>query len=639
MVQYIYRYDVAAALICVAVMLSYLKENHIKTKTSDAFTALSWQCLVSSSLNVIAIMLSKYIASWNLWFHYIINITYYIFFNAMPLCFYLCMYYLSERNKVMARKQYWSFFGIYLFFSLFTLTTPFTHLVFYFDSNFIFRHGPLFYGYYVLDFIYVFAGIFHFLRHQKLFTTRQTISLMFYLGACMVAAVVQTFFPNLMITGFVFSLTILITFLSLENPDDYYDKETEVYNRAAFKVKAEEAFETGTRMFVIGLYGESVSHILRSIGENNKREFYKTIFSFLKEKAGRSNVFRLTNEKVAILLPADLEEDCNKIVKEIWNFFREPIMCGSVELSISANIKTVIAPDDVSNVQDLIDLIEDSLEGKINLEEGASIRADVKILEKRRRENKIISILEEAMSNNAFDIAYQPIYNIEKASYTSVEALLRLKSQELGDIGPDEFIPLAEKSGLALQIGNFVFKEVCKFIFENKLWEKGIENVHINLSVIQCMQEKLYEHLLEILDYYNLDYKYVNLDVTETTTIAANEILLRNMNALKNHSVYFSLDNYGTGLSNTNTLVRYPFKMVKLDRMLIHSAINDAKARIILHKTVSMIKDLGMEVVAEGVEDYGEYDLVVYLGCNYIQGFMFSNPLAPEEYIKFIAKI
>ena len=639
MIDYIYRYDVAAALICIAVMLSYFKENHIKTKIADSFTALSWQCLVSSLLNVFSIFLARNITPANVWFNYIINIVYYIFFNAMPLCFYLCLYFLSERNKRMPLKQYWLFFGAYIFFSLFTITTPFTHLIFWFDQDLMFRHGPLFYGYYVLDLIYVGAGIFHFLRHQKQFTTSQTVSLMFYLGACFIAAMVQTFYPRLMITGFMFSLTILITFLSLENPDDYFDKEAGIYNRAAFKVRATENFDANKGMFIIGLYSESIQHILNSIGEMNKRAFYEKVFTFLKEKCGKNSVYRLSNEKFAIMLPLEMEEECNKIVQEIWDFFREPLLCGTVEISISVNIKTVITPDDVSTIEDLLDLVEDSLEEKINLEEGASIRADAKILDKRRRENKIIQILEEAMSNNAFDIVYQPIYNIDKGSYTSVEALLRLKSEELGDIGPDEFFPLAERSGLALQIGNYVFKEVCKYVSENKLWEKGIENVHVNLSVIQCMQENLHEHLLEILDHYNLDYKYVNLDVTETTTIAANETLLRNMNVLKNHTVYFSLDNYGTGLSNTNTLVKYPFKVVKLDKTLVQAAINDSKARIILHKTVSMIKDLNMEVVAEGVEDYGEYDLVVYLGCNYIQGFMFSNPLTPQEFLQFISKI
>ncbi len=638
MVNYIYRYDVAASLICIAVMLSYFKENHIKTKIADAFTALTWQCLVSSLVNVLSIFFMKHITPESVWFNYILNIIYYIFFNAMPLCFYLCMYYLSERNRKMPLKQYWTLFGIYLFFSLFTLTTSFTHLVFWFDDNLQFKHGPLFFFYYVLDFFYVLAGIFHFLRHQKDFTKNQTFSLMFYLAACFVASVVQIFFPNLMITGFVFSLTILITFLSMENPDDYFDKQAMVYNRDAFKVKVQENFDEDKKMFIIGLYSESVSHILRSIGEPNKRAFFATVFDFLRDKGGKGNVFRISFEKAAIILPAENEAECKRIVKEIQEFFKEPIQCGTIELSLSVNIKTVVTPDDVSNLEDLLDLVENSLERKTNLEEGDSLRADIKILEKRRRENKIIKILEDAIASNTFEIAYQPIYNIAKGSYTSVEALLRLNNEELGAISPEEFIPLAEKNGLVLQVGNYVFKEVCKFVSENRLWEKGIENVHVNLSVIQCMQEKLYEHLIEIMDNYKLDYKFINLDVTETTTIAANEILLRNMNALKEYSVDFSLDNYGTGLSNTNTLVKYPFKTVKLDRTLVQSAINDAKARIILHQTVSMIKDLNMEVVAEGVEDLGEYDLVVYLGCHYIQGFMFSNPLTPEEFMKFVSK-
>ena len=638
MVDYIFRYDVAAVLICIAVMLSYFRENRIKTKISESFTALTWQCLVSSLFDILSIFLLKYITPSTVWLNYIVNIIYYFFFNAMPLCFYLCLYFLSERNALMPRKQYWTFFGIYLGFSVLLFSTPFTHLLFWFDDKLTFRHGPLFYGYYVLAVFYVVVGMVHFMRHQKQFTKNQTFSLMFYFTCCFIAAIVQAFFPRLMITGFVFSLAVLITFLSLENPDDYFDKETGIYNRLAFKIKAMENFDANKRMFIIGIYGEQLAPILRSIGETNRRAFYDTVFSFLKETCGRSNVFRLTYEKVAIMLSADEEAECNQIVEEIWSFLRMPIKCGTVELSIGVNIKTIITPDDVSTIEDLLDLVGDSLEEKITVKEGSSIRADIKLLEKRRRENKIIQILEDAMNTNAFGIAYQPIYNISKAAYTSVEALLRLKSEELGDISPEEFLPLAEKNGLALQIGNYVFKEVCKFISENKLWEKGIETVHVNLSVIQCMQEKLYEHLLEIMDYYNLDYKYVNLDVTETTTIVANEILLRNMNALMNHSVNFSLDNYGTGLSNTNTLVKYPFKIVKLDKTLVHSAINNEKARIILHKTVSMIKDLNMEVVAEGVEDLGEYDLVVYLGCDYIQGFMFSNPLTPEAYLKFVSK-
>ena len=638
MIDYTIRYDIAATLISIAVMLSYLREKKIKTKISDSFTALIWQCLCASFLDVVSVQLLKNVTPQNLWLNCIVLIAYYIFFNAMPLLFYMCFWFLSERNRKMPFKQYWIMFGIYLFFSLFTITSPFTHLIFYFDENLIFHHGKLFYVYYLLDIFYIGSGLIHFFRHRKSFSSNQIVSLLFFTVACFVASVIQTVVPHLLITNFVFSLTILITFLSLENPDDYKDPESEIYNQRAFMVRAQENIDFQKPMFIIGLYSESLFHILRSIGEENRKLFYNSVFPYLKEKSGKENIYRLTYEKFAIMLTDVTEEECNKIATEIWNYFREPIQFGNIEISIAVNVRTVIYPNDVDNLEDLLDLTEDCLEDTTDLENGSSFHADIKILEHRRREHKIINILEEAMLNNSFDIVYQPIYNIDKGGYTSAEALLRLRSEELGDITPDEFIPLAEKNGLALQIGNFVFKEVCKFASTNKLWEKGIENIHVNLSVIQCMQEKLYEILFDIMDSYKIDYEFMNLDVSETTAIVSNETLLRNMKIMLDHGMCFSLDNYGTGLSNTNTLVKYPFKYVKLDKSLVKAAVNDEKARIILHKTVSMVQDLGMKVVAEGVEDMGEYDMVVYLGCNYIQGFMFSNPLSPEDYLKFASK-
>ncbi len=638
MTNYNIRFDIAASLILIAVMLSYFREKRIKTKISDSYTALTWQCFSACILDITSVQLLKIISPSNLWINYIVIIAYYIMFNAMPLLYYLCFWFLSEKNRKMPLKQYWLMFGIYLFFSLFTITSPFTHLVFWFDENLIFRHGPLFYGYYVLDIFYVGNGVIHFLRHRNQFTSNQILSLMFFTFACFVASMIQTVIPNLLITGFVFSLTILITFLSLENPSDYVDPESGIYNRRAFMVKAQDNIDFNKPMYIIGLYSDTLVHVLRSIGEENRKLFYRLVFSFLREIGGGENAFRLTYEKFAILLTEVPKEKCEEIVHDLHNYFKEPIKVGNIEISISVNIRTVYYPDDVANLEDLLDLTEDSLEDKTSLEDGISFRADPKILEHRRREHKIVKILEDAMNNNSFDIVYQPIYNIDSAGYTSAEALLRLRTKELGDLTPDEFIPLAEKNGLALQIGNFVFKEVCKFIANNKLWEKGIENIHVNLSVIQCMQEKLYELLFDIMDHYDLDYKYIDLDVSETTAIVANETLLRNMNVMLNHGMSFSLDNYGTGLSNTNTLVKYPFKYVKLDKTLVRSAVNDEKARIILHKTVSMVQDLDMKVVAEGVEDMGEYDMVVYLGCNYIQGFMFSNPLSPEDYLRFVSK-
>ena len=168
MIDYTIRYDVAAALISIAVMLTFFREKKVKTKISDCFTALIWQSLCSCIFDISSVELIKYISPANLWLNYIVLIAYYIFFNAMPLMFYLCFWFLSEKNRKMPLKQYWIMFGLYLFFSLFTITSPFTHLVFWFDSNLVLQHGPFFYVYYLLDILYVGGGLLHFFRHPAI---------------------------------------------------------------------------------------------------------------------------------------------------------------------------------------------------------------------------------------------------------------------------------------------------------------------------------------------------------------------------------------------------------------------------------------------------------------------------------------
>lgn len=134
------------------------------------------------------------------------------------------------------------------------------------------------------------------------------------------------------------------------------------------------------------------------------------------------------------------------------------------------------------------------------------VYANIDLLEKHRRESHIIQIMKQALAEHQFAVYYQPIFSVEKQRFTSAEALVRLQNDELGFISPEEFIPLAEKNGLILEIGEFVFREVCRFIVEERLLSRGIEYIEVNLSVVQCMQESLYQDLLNVMDEYHLPY-------------------------------------------------------------------------------------------------------------------------------------
>ena len=194
---------------------------------------------------------------------------------------------------------------------------------------------------------------------------------------------------------------------------------------------------------------------------------------------------------------------------------------------------------------------------------------------------------------------------------------MRLSDEEYGVISPEEFIPLAEKNGMILEIGMYVFREVCSFIKTHRIWEYGIETIDVNLSVVQCMQEKLYETLLAIMDEYGLDYHYISLEITETAAIVSRETLEQNMHQLTSRGMRFFLDDYGTGFSNTATIIEYPFHTIKMDKTIVWSAMENTKAMHALKYSMAMIKAMQMNVRGRDAGtggSFGNYGLRLFPG-------------------------
>lgn len=186
------------------------------------------------------------------------------------------------------------------------------------------------------------------------------------------------------------------------------------------------------------------------------------------------------------------------------------------------------------------------------------------------------------------------------------------------------------------KIAHYVFGEVCRFIVEEKLLSRGIEYIEVNLSVVQCMQETLYQDLLNVMDEYHLPYPCINLEITETAAVMSHDTLMRNMSKLIEQGVNFSLDDYGTGFSNTTFVIKYPFRIVKIDKSMVWSAMEDEKAMYALKYTMAMVKAMGMELVAEGVENEEHIRLLTELGCDFFQGYYYSRPVNGAMFLEKI---
>lgn len=215
--------------------------------------------------------------------------------------------------------------------------------------------------------------------------------------------------------------------------------------------------------------------------------------------------------------------------------------------------------------------------------------------------------------------------------------LIRLKDQSMGYISPEEFIPIAEKSGMIMQIGEFVFETVCRFIQEKQLTDYGLQYIEINLSVVQCMQENLAERLTEIMKKYHVAPAQINLEITETAA-AHSDMLENNIKILHKQGIEFSLDDYGSGYSNTDYLFRFPFRIVKIDKTILWEAFKNEKAMIALRNTIRMIKELGLEIVVEGVENQEYVDYLTEQHCDYLQGYFYSKPIPDRDFLELLRR-
>ena len=293
-------------------------------------------------------------------------------------------------------------------------------------------------------------------------------------------------------------------------------------------------------------------------------------------------------------------------------------------------------PKQVKTLDDLETVAELLEEKSRHLSEGTiSIEALGMAREQELRAE--IHALAQALNENRLEVWYQPIRNMKTGKFDCAEALVRMKDGKGGYIRPDQFIPAAEKSGLIRRVGLVVISSVCEFLAEKERKELGIEYIEVNLSVEDAIQEWMPRELQRVMDQYHTDPASLNVEVTETASDAASELILRNMEIVHDEmNVSLSLDDFGTGYSNISRLLSMPVDIIKFDRAMLLKAFESENGRIIFERIAGMVHSIGKKIVSEGVETKEQMEFVHSLGIEYIQGFYYARPMPKDQYIAFL---
>jgi len=495
----------------------------------------------------------------------------------------------------------------------------------------------------------LFCSIRGFIKNPKGFIRSKHRYVVFTMTVWILTIILQTFAPqNNHLSCGAITIMVFLMYLGLETPDDYIDRETELLNGYALKLFIQEKMNIKQKFYIINLDIENLGAIEARFGETVKNHLLSEISDYLSFKIP-FDIFHAKPNSFTIILP---------YIKKIQHFNHVDLLLDELNRRMNKNWKIdsysiqptthcdfIFYPADVpQNITctEFIDLIYAWHE--FSEESGFVRRADAKMIQNQERQKIILKIVQDAIKTDGFEMFYQPIYCIPERKFTNAESLVRLKDKTtIGFISPEEFIPLAEKNGLIMELSEKIFEQVFSFLKNNKDDLQQLHHIEVNLSGVQSVDADLPELMATLLKKHEIAPERINLEITESTSISSGYMLRKNMDELKLLGCTFSMDDFGTGYSNLSQIAKVDYELIKIDKSLLWPCFDDKnpdqeKAKILLDNLIPMILKMGMKIVVEGVETKEQYDYLESMGVTYIQGYYFSKPLNQQDYLEFLKK-
>ncbi len=456
----------------------------------------------------------------------------------------------------------------------------------------------------------------------------------FYAVTTSFMALLQLFNPGLLIESFGLSIVTLVYFFFIQKPEEMMDASTDTLNHSALQRMLRYNLTVGRKFTCVTMYIDDTMFIANTFGILQMNAFLTDVGTFLKQNFSYSNVFSRQQGCFCILLKEADEEEINRCITILNSRFQRTWIRENVELKLYIRLCIIDCPKDAESTEEIMDIIN-MISTDERYRQSVVFASEID-LKYRRRTIYIEHCLRNGLTENRFDVFYQPIWSTAEKKLIGAEALIRLKDESGHFISPEDFIPIAEKTGAILRIGEYVFESVCLALSQINIEEYGIKKIDINLSVAQCMQEILAEQILKIQSIYQIPTSIINLEITETAAAHTPEILLKNMQDLSDAGFELSLDDYGSGYSNMSYMLNLPFKMIKIDKYIVWAAFTDKRAEKALAATIKMIKSIGMTVLAEGVETPEQAEWLTASGCDYLQGFYYSRPIPKKDFLNIM---
>ncbi len=422
-----------------------------------------------------------------------------------------------------------------------------------------------------------------------------------------------------------------------------FDTLTNLPNRAMLSERLSRAIvrarRQNHRIAVLFLDLDRFKDINDSLGHTAGDRILRAAAMRLQDTVGEhQTVARLGGDEFTVVLEnLDQPGDADKVAREIIMAFEAPLVLDDrQEVVISPSIGISLYPDHGQVPTELLKQADTAMYQAKAAGRRTFVRYDDSMDVANRRRAQLSGALHKVLDRGELRLVFQPRLSLTTRHITGVEALLRWTSEEYGEIPPIQFIPLAEESGLILEIGEWVLREACRTL--HRWHEAGMSelSVAVNVSVLQLLRGDFTESVRRVLVETGLPPRALELELTESVLMANAEQTAAKLQALREMGVSLAIDDFGTGYSSLAYLKRLPITTLKIDKTFVTDLNRDPDDTAITTTVITMAHSLGLTVVAEGVETETQLRFLDHFRCDEIQGHWLSRPVDPDRCLQFI---
>ena len=634
--HYNYDYALASIPIQLILLIFYCSRRNLPVRSSTSFLLVMIANLVMTIFDLVSCEMNEIWTGYPLWLMYVVNQAYFLGFIGRGWALY--DYTAEECQGYSALgKTFSRLINIpAIVAALLILSTPWTATIFHFAPEKGYYNCHIYPIIYFCTYFYIAMSLLCVFLRWKQTDVRLKTSMVGYNLVLIAGIVLRKQFIDTFVTSYFSILAILFIYLSAQNPDLYRDKETRLLNRPAFEKIGSEflAKKIPFRYILFKIDNYSSAKVL--YGYQQMAQTADLIGQWLRNTFPDDYAFYHRNGEFLLLQQGVFEDNGEAVVQKLKKGFMHPWKSENSEVSLSVSAMVLphqILPKDIKRIEDLMTyaygrMHEENKKGNLVFSGDIVTALD--------RQGEVEVALSRALESHGLEAYFQPIYCVRERRIVGAEALARLRDPEMGFIPPDEFVRAAERNGDISELGRQIFERVCEFIATGEPQRLGMRTVNVNLSPAQCRSDQLASELIKIAETQKVPLDFVDFEITETST-EDEQLLLRQMRGLEEKGATFALDDFGTGTSNLVRLLKLPIKFVKLDKFLVDSYFNGEND--VLPDLVRMFHNAGKLVVAEGVETEAMKDELIRMGCDYEQGYYFSKPIPPEEFVAYMEKI